>query len=418
MQGKIQWMAGVAVLALIASSGAGLGKTKHHTTTPPRYDTPPPANAASGPSNAELNDRLSALEAELAAEHEARSNDRTRLSGLEQSFNDVVWTFDNGRPTIRSGDGRFSMSIRARFQADFANFMQDSTHPAGFAGPADLSSGAVVRRAYLGVEGKAYNDFAYELRLNVGGSDGGSAGAAGVPTSGEGDPLLNKAVISYTGLTNWHFNFGVIEPAFMFEGTTSSAALIFLERPEIDNIAADSFGAGDSRRGIEIGWQRVDTLWSGDSLAITGTFSGGKTGSAGNHGNGGDENAQLLGRISDRIWTDGARSNIAIGASGGYVLYSGSGTGGASQTLRFRDRPEIRVDGTRLIDTGAIPAKTGNMFAFDAGGNWKTFSCAANGPSSPPTVNAACWSPRRARRHLPLLITRRSQVGTSRAHGY
>ena len=47
------------------------------------------------------------------------------------------------------------------------------------------------------------------------------------------------------------------------------------------------------------------------------------------------------------------------------MLYSGNTAGGGSQTLRFRDRPEIRVDGTRLIATGAIAAKTGNMWAVD-----------------------------------------------------
>ena len=372
MQGKTALMAAVAVIALVGSSDAGLAKMKHHGSTA-ASSSPPQSSPSNGPTNAELADRLSALEAELAAERDARTTDHTRLSGLEQGFNDVVWTFDNGRPTIKSGDGRFSMSIRARFQSDFAGFMQDKIHPAGFAGPTDLSSGAVVRRGYFGVEGVAYRDFAYELRLNVGGSDGGSAGASGVPTAGEGDPLLNKAVITYTGIPHWHLNVGVIEPALMFEGTTSSAALIFLERPEIDNIAADSFGAGDSRRGVEVGWQKIDTLWSGDNLAVTMAFTGNKTGSAGNHGNGGDENSQILGRISERLWTDGARSNIQIGASGGNVLYSGSGTNGASQTLRFRDRPEIRVDGTRLIDTNGVPAKTGHFFAADAGGNWENF---------------------------------------------
>ena len=375
MQGKFILMAGVAVVALVASSDAGLAKAKkHHATTPApsSYDAPAPATD-SGPSNAELNSRLSALEAALASEHDARTSDHNRLSGLEQSFNDVTWTFDNGRPTIKSGDGRFTMSVRARFQADFAGFMQSTTHPAGFAGSADLSSGAVVRRAYFGIEGTAYRDFAYELRLNAGGSDGGSAGAAGVPNAGEGDPLLNKAQLTYTGLPHFRFSVGVLEPAFMFEGTTSSAALIFMERPEIDNIAADSFGAGDSRRGVEVGWQMTDALWSGDNINISTAFTGNKTGSQGNHGNGGDENAQWLGRISDRLWTDGARSNIALGASGAYVPYTGSGTNGATQTLRFRDRPEIRVDGTRLIDTGAIASKTGKMFAVDLGGNWENF---------------------------------------------
>jgi len=274
---------------------------------------------------------------------------------------------------ISTGDGRFTMGVRVRFQSDFAAFSQDSTHPAGFAGPSDLSSGAVVRRAYFGVEGKAYNDFAYEFRLNAGGSNGGSAGASGVPTAGEGDPLLNKAVVTYTGIPNWHFNVGIIEPAFMFEGTTSSASLMFLERPEIDNIAADVFGAGDSRRGIEIGWAKTDALWAGDNLTATATFSGQKTGSAANHGNGGDENTQVLGRITERLWTNGF-SNIQIGVSGAKVLNSGSnGVNGGSQTINLQDRPEVRVDGTRLISTGGVAAKTADMFAVDLGGNIDNF---------------------------------------------
>ncbi len=64
--------------------------------------------------------------------------DRTRLSTLQQSYNSASWLFDNGRPTFASGDGRFTMAIRTRSQTDFANFMQDDTHPAGFGGPADL----------------------------------------------------------------------------------------------------------------------------------------------------------------------------------------------------------------------------------------------------------------------------------------
>jgi phosphate-selective porin OprO/OprP len=370
MRGKSFLLTTVAVVALVASANAGIARSTH---TAPSYSAAPPPAMAAGPSNAELSSRIDALEAELAAAEEHRNADHGRLSALEQNFNDTTWSFDNARPTVKSGDGRFTMAIRVRFQSDFAGFMQDSTHPAGFAGPADLASGAVVRRAYFGVEGKAFSDFAYEFRINGGGSDGGSTGAAGVPAAGEGDPLVNKAVITYTGIPHWHLNVGIIEPAFMFEGTTSSASLIFMERPEIDNIAADSFGAADSRRGIELGWQHSDFLWAGDNLAITGAFTGNKTGSAGNHGNGGDENSQILGRISERLWTNGYDSNIQIGASGASVLYSGTAAGGGSQTLRFRDRPEIRVDGTRLIDTGSIAAKTGHMFAFDAGGNWHEF---------------------------------------------
>ena len=413
MRGKTFLMTGVAVVALVASADAGLAKTKQQPA-PAASSAPTPVAA---PSNAELDARVSALEAELAAAEEHTTADHTRLSTLEQNFNDTSWSFDNGRPTVKSGDGRFTMAFRVRFQSDFAGFMQDSTHPAGFAGPTDLSSGAVVRRAYFGVEGKVFNDFAYELRLNGGGTNGGSNGASGGVTGSEGDALVNKAVVTYTGITNVHFNVGVIEPAFMFEGTTSSASLMFLERPEIDNIAADSFGAGDSRRGIELGWAKQDTLWSGDNLAATMAFTGGKTGTATNHGSlntnpgDGDENSQLLGRVSERLWTDGARSNIQIGASGATVLYSGSNgnTNGGAQTLNFQDRPEIRVDGTRLISTGGIAAKTGHMWAVDAGGNYENFFLGGEysqftmdrqcGATLTPALNPACVTPTSVKDH-------------------
>lgn len=383
--GKFGLMAGTAAIALLTASGAQAAVGKSDTATKDngaatvvsgQVQTTQNTMSLQGSAatTADLEARVRALEESLATRDERAQSDRTRLSTLEQQYNYASWTFDNGRPVIATGDGRFTMGVRVRFQSDFAAFSQDSTHPAGFAGPSDLSSGAVVRRAYFGVEGKAYNDFAYEFRLNAGGSNGGSAGASGVPAAGEGDPLLNKAVVTYTGIPNWHFNVGVIEPAFMFEGTTSSASLMFLERPEIDNIAADTFGAGDSRRGIEIGWAKTDALWAGDNLTATATFSGQKTGSSANHGNGGDENTQVLGRITERLWTNGL-SNIQVGVSGAKVLNSGSttGAGGGSQAINLQDRPEVRVDGTRLISTGGIAAKTADMFAVDLGGNIDNF---------------------------------------------
>jgi phosphate-selective porin OprO/OprP len=379
-------MASVAVIAMAAASAQAAetrNESKDSNVERPnlvvaQLNTP----SGGGISNAELAARLQALEDAQSSAVERASADRTRLSTLEQSYNSAVWAFDNGRATFASGDGRFSLAIRGRFQFDYAGFSQDSTHPAGFAGPTDLSSGAVVRRAYFGIEGKAYSDFSYELRFNAGGSDGGSFGAGGVPAGGEGDPLLNKAVISYTGIPNWHLNVGILEPVLMMEGTTSSANLMFMERPDFENIAADTFGAGDSRRGIEIGWAKTDAFWAGDNVTVTAAFTGGKTGSAANHGSAsglavpgsGDENSQVLGRVSDRLYSDGI-SNISLGGSFGHVLNSGSNgnPNGGSQTINLRDRPEIRVDGTRLIGTGGIAAKTADMWAVDLQGNFENF---------------------------------------------
>ena len=398
--GKVALMGGVAAIAMAV--GAQAANADDKTISAADHPLVLAQNFAqnSTMSNAELAARVQALEDAQASAADRANSDRTRLSTLEQGYNSAVWAFDNGRATFASGDGRFSLAIRARFQADYAGFSQDSTHPAGFAGPADLSSGSVIRRAYFGIEGKAYNDFQYEIRFNAGGSDGGNnptctsgaitntltglpAGASvtsvaagcavgSIEPAGEGDPLLNKAVITYVGIPNWHFSVGILEPALMLEGTTSSASLMFMERPEIENIAADTYGAGDSRRGIEVGWAKTDALWAGDNITATATFSGAKTGTAAGHGNGGDEQSQILGRFTDRVWSDGI-SNLQFGASLASVLNSGTNAGGGSTALRFRDRPEIRVDGTRLVDTGNVAAKTGDMIALDVEGNWQNF---------------------------------------------
>ena len=382
-------MTSVAVIAMAAAASAQAAQKDNSETINTVVVAQNVTPASGGISNAELAARLQALEDAQAAQTDRATADRTRLSTLEQGYNSAVWAFDNGRATFASGDGRFTLAIRGRFQMDYAGYMQDQDqiHRANFGGPTDLSSGAVIRRAYFGIEGKAYSDFSYEIRLNAGGSDGGSFGAGGVPAAGEGDPLLNKAVITYTGIPNWHFNVGVLEPAFMMEGTTSSASLTFMERPDFENMAADSFGAGDSRRGIEIGWAKTDTFWAGDNVTVTSTFSGGKTGSAVNHGSqvgsgsgivavagGGDENDQLLGRLTDRVWSDGI-SNIQIGASLAHVFNSGNvnNVNTGTQTINLRDRPEIRVDGSRLIATGGVAAKTADMYAFDAEGNIQNF---------------------------------------------
>jgi phosphate-selective porin OprO/OprP len=366
MKGKSLLLAGAAVMVLGSLTNAAYAGSS----------SPQPVDQ---PSNAELAARIAALEAELQAEEDHRSADHTRLSTLEQNFNDTSWTFDNLRPTVKSGDGRFTMAFRVRFQADYANFFQDAPNTINNAATRDLSNGAVIRRAYFGVEGKAFNDFWYEFRLNGGGSNGGLSAAgssAGAATGGEGDPLVNIARVAYLGIPNLRINVGVIEPVFMFEGTVSSAGLMQMERPEIDNIAADSFGAGDSRRGIELVFQKQGIFKGDDNLVVSAAYTGNKTGSSVGHGNGGDEQSQVLGRISYRAWSDGI-SNLVFGASGADAISTGgtgTATGAASiGSLNFQDRPEIRVDGTRLVSTGGIPAKSGYMYAFDAGMNWENF---------------------------------------------
>ena len=185
----------------------------------------------------------------------------------------------------------------------------------------------------------------------------------------------------------------------MMEGTTSSASLTFMERPEIENIAADTFGAGDTRRGIEIGWAQTDAFWAGDNVTVTGAFTGGKTGSAPTMA------PSATGRRRARNTRCWAASPTASGATasptsrsapaGATCLYGGNNAGGGSQTLSFRDRPEIRVDGARLIATGGIAAKTGNMYAFDAERQLENFYL--GGEYAQFTMDRQCGSAHRRR---------------------
>ena len=41
--------------------------------------------------------------------------------------------------------------------------------------------------------------------------------------------------------------------------------------------------------------------------------------------------------------------------------------------MNLQDRPHIRVDGTRLISTGAINAQSGDLLSFDLAGNYQNF---------------------------------------------
>ncbi len=336
---KLKWalLAGIAATALLAPTQFAQAQNtktqtqKSGTVTRDDYD--------------KLLDRIEKLE-------DKQGDQRSRLSTLEQSSKDVSWTFANARPTVTSGDGRFSMSIRARFQTDFASYLQKRTFNAQTpAAVRDLNTGTYIRRAYFGVEGLAAKDFWYELRYNLGGA----------PSEGAG---LNLARVAYFGIPNFRVNIGVIQPVFTYGDTVSSGGLALLERPEIINIAAGTFGGSDSRVGAELTFQKTGVLSGGDNFFISAAYTGKATG--GN--NTGDERTAILGRAGYRIWSDGT-SNIQIGGSGARLLSAG----GNVTTLSLSDRPQVRADGATLVSTGNLTSNSASMWGGDVAANWKNF---------------------------------------------
>lgn len=310
-----------------------------------------------------LERRLDKVELQLEQSNQVAdqvSADHTRLSTLEQSYNDVTWTLDNGRPTIKSGDGRFSMALRVRFQEDFEEYDQSRNLPSSVT-VRDLGSGALTRRAYFGVEGKAFSDFWYEFRSNLGGSN-----AEGSFPNGTGDPVINIARVAFMGIPHFRLNAGVIEPVFAYGQSVSSGALTFMERPAAANVAA-SIGGNDARRGVELDFQKTDALMGGDNISLSGSFTGQRTGTP--HSTpavaGGccDEGNFINGRGVYRFWSDGV-SNIQIGVDGAEALNiagakNAAGNIASSKVFNFSNSPEAALDNTSLVNTSLAGAACG-----------------------------------------------------------
>jgi phosphate-selective porin OprO/OprP len=283
----------------------------------------------------------------------------------------AIWNFDDWRPTITSADGRFSMSLRARLQLDTAGF--DQADDVGTVTPGrdvefkSLNSGALVRRAYLGIEGRAFRDLWYEYRMDFGGTGFSIA-----------DPIVHLARISYNADTSnggplVRFNAGLIKPIFTYDDATSSASLTFLERAAVVNVATSAFGGGATRLGAEVTLQQTGFLRSGDNLVVSGAFTGHVASRRPSEipDDATGKGTYILGRVAYRLWSDGL-SNIQVGGSMSRILtVGGAAAPGGARTLTLEDQPEIRVDGNSLISTSPLPAKGGALWGLEAAANFR-----------------------------------------------
>lgn len=293
------------------------------------------------------------------------------------SANAAEWTFDGNRPTLTSADERFSVSLRARLQFDAGGFDQsgdvEDVSPVRDVEFKDLDSGTIIRRAYLGLEGRLFRDLWYESRMDLGGS--------GFRTA---EPYVHLARISYSigsyeAGPLFRVNAGLIKPIFTYGDPTSSASLTFLERAAVVNVATGTFGAGASRLGGELTFQQASLLRPGDNLVVSAAFTGhvASKRDAAIQTDANSDGSHILGRIAYRLWSDGV-SNIQLGASLSRVLTIGGSAGpGEARSLRLQEQPEIRIDGNALVDTGPIPAKGGALWGLEAVANLRSVYFAA-----------------------------------------
>jgi phosphate-selective porin OprO/OprP len=271
-----------------------------------------------------------------------------------------------GKPSIQSADGRFTANLHGVMQFDAADYSQDKAGPitsdfrrgaaAGDTAHArDLSSGTNFRRARIGVDGKAFGDWEYNLLFEYGGA-------------GEEDAAhIQELWAQYSGFRPFHIRVGAFAPSIGLEDQGSTNAALFLERPAVADMAR-SVAGGDFREAGEI-WGGTDRWYV--SAAVTGRTVGviGSTGSAVSQPF--DAALGFVGRAAFvPVKTDDLL--VELGLHGSYVdRVSDAGgpdvaAGASRYPVTFQERPELRVDGTRLISTGAINARHASTLGVEA----------------------------------------------------
>ncbi len=290
-----------------------------------------------------------------------QQNARARIEKQEQP----VWSMVNLRPTVTSPDGRFSLSLRGLFQFDAANYFQDAPRALnvdfrrGSVGASqrevnsarELSDGVNFRRAQIGFEGRFWRDFNYRVIYEFGGS------------GTEGPARINDAYVNYTGLAPFTFQVGAFLPNSNMEDSTSATDILFMERATPAELSRALAGA-DGRYGAGV-------RGNGERWSASLYWTGGTVGDAEVAG----EQSSLVGRVAGLLLTD-SDYNVHLGANASWVYQppdQGSLVTSGRFPIRFRDRPELRVDSTRLIDTGAIDANGAHAAGVEAAANWRNF---------------------------------------------
>ncbi|WP_454761644.1 OprO/OprP family phosphate-selective porin [Caulobacter segnis] len=289
--------------------------------------------------------RIAALEAQLETLQkqvaDLKAATAASLKDVRAAQSATTVSIAAGRPTIASGDGAYSATLHGVMQLDAAQYFQDKGLPAVLGNARDLNNGTNFRRARLGVDGKFAKYFDYSILLDFGGAG----------TDGAGQ--LQELFLQYN-YAPFKIRVGAYAPNLGLEDAASTNGSLFPERPSSAEAARGLAGAD---RRIALQGQIVQERW---------LLSGAVTGAKAGDGQTFDEQLGYLGRVAF-IPVKGLDYLIHVGANASVVAtpaQTAALTGAYGVTIQ--DRPELRVDGTQLITTGAIDAKGARHFGLEA----------------------------------------------------
>jgi len=326
---RILLLAGASVLALASpalaqqTDQAQPADSSQLDTLEPADDQPPPQ--APKPTGDAILDRLNALEARVN-QLEAENAQLKQQAELNEGRIETVearaaknaqfgWA-----PTISDPNGSFTFKPRGVIEADAGVF---SEREGGY----DFSDGTQLRRARLGFEGTAFKWFNYRAEVDFAGNA----------------VNITDLYLQYTKIPKTVVTIGQFKAPFGLESNNSDNYNTFLERGMFTN----AFGnAGAERRiGIGAAWAPKDNI----NIAA-GLFGDNESISRGS-GAAPGESWGVNGRATWEPLFDSGKI-IHLGISGYYRKRLKSGD--VADAVRLNDRPNVRIDGGNIADSGVI----------------------------------------------------------------
>jgi phosphate-selective porin OprO/OprP len=268
----------------------------------------------------------------------------------------VVVTMPNNRPTICTADEQNCVAITSRVHYDIGGYDYNPNTAATV--PQKLDSGENVRRARIGVLGKFFGDWNYALIYDFGGSSDGFGGAAPGSLPGGGTSGVENAYLSYQGIKPFGGKLaiegGIMDLAYTLDEATSSNDILFMERASAGIIATNIAG-GDFRSAAGARWWN-DVLWAGGYA--TGPTTGAIHSASSAAPNGTSEQYGAVARVAGNP-ISGPNYSVHLGADAEWLIQPPRNLITNAQTVTLSDRPELRIDPTTLISTGAIANTSG-----------------------------------------------------------
>ncbi|HYC03936.1 MAG TPA: porin [Azospirillaceae bacterium] len=345
---KTTLLAGTVLGAAALVAGAASAQTAQRPATTP-------APTVTQAQIEALNSQIQALQGQLQSLKDQVGKD---VAAVNKRVSDApTVTVAGGRPRFVSADKAFDVALRARLHLDYGYWFPDNVTAGALDLPGnqiDLPDGFNTRRAYIGVAGKVFNDFNFELTADFS-NDRGAGGR------------LQAANVSYTAIPGWTIDVGAMQPPFTLEDSTSSNDIPFIERSAPVNLAT-SLVASESR--LALGFKNsgdrhfVSAYLTGDTLAASG----------------GDDQHAVIGRAAFLAATS-PDFDLGIGVTGGHLFEPRQTAGGAQvaannvRNLSLSERPETRIGGGayRMVSTGNIDSDSFSVYGGDVAFTFKNF---------------------------------------------